>query len=592
MPLQHRAIGSLLAIAFLCVSAIACGRSPGRIDNNTVERPGLQQAAAAPDPAVMQQLRSELERVLAQRGIELDDTGQPLRSVSAIPKLVYRQPGWFSDFNGDTALAWAHYQQGDYDLNGEVNISDLTPVGIHLGKTTASPDWLTAAVVADGDGNGEINIADVTPIGQNFAARVSGYMVQAREASGEWHEVGFTPMESGFKSGPGLEMGYFANGGEVEADWRVAPVAGVREFSWNRYALTTQDFQHFDVQGCIVDGRPALVYERYGLTPDTHDGFAIAAVARPQSAADWYLEDDLGHFLYDNSPVAIASVDGKPAIAYVDYSAAPVSFAVMYSRRDSAVAGPAGWSTHQVASLSANPVRLALTVREGRPYIQFNNSGLEAWQANTAQPSGPADWSGYSAAPGFNDFRSPQCIASGPWLFSCGLGVTPAPYLLFNRSTVLAPNGSGSFSDYLLTPVDSAYPPRLMLIAGLPCVVVSDATSSSLQFLQAGSRTSASAASWFQHTIVAQPGSDLHWEPAAALVGGRPAVASGYNELRLYWTGGQFPDNSDQWSSQPVDDSAEPFDRVLLALDGLPLVLELGSASGNSQVVVNIGNEQ
>ena len=88
-------------------------------------------------------------------------------------------------------LTWSYRNVGDYDLNGLVNASDLTPIGFHYGKTTASPDWATAQV-ADGNGDGEVGLGDITPLGQNYLNRVVGYLLES-SADGtegsEWAEV-------------------------------------------------------------------------------------------------------------------------------------------------------------------------------------------------------------------------------------------------------------------------------------------------------------------------------------------------------------------------------------------------------------------
>lgn len=127
----------------------------------------------------------------------------------------------------DTAVfIWSYRQHGDYDLNGSVTLSDLTPVGMHFGKTTCSPDWQQAQL-ADGDGNGEVNINDVTPIGQNFNGRVDGYELQSRTDPGApWVPAGdhaFQPgnPSAGFYSHYSQVVSTFAAGSE----YRVVPYA-------------------------------------------------------------------------------------------------------------------------------------------------------------------------------------------------------------------------------------------------------------------------------------------------------------------------------------------------------------------------------
>ncbi|MCB1222244.1 hypothetical protein KDL30_16410, partial [bacterium] len=103
-----------------------------------------------------------------------DEAGQQ-RSLSDAPgslaarTKLYYAPDFFFYY-------WYYMNPGDYDQNGEVNISDLTPLAIHFGKSSPGGFDLTRVEsVVDGDGNGEINIADVSPIGANFGNSVTDY---------------------------------------------------------------------------------------------------------------------------------------------------------------------------------------------------------------------------------------------------------------------------------------------------------------------------------------------------------------------------------------------------------------------------------
>ena len=82
----------------------------------------------------------------------------------------------------ESTLSWHFASQGDYDQNGEVGISDLTPLGLNFGAVSpggAGQPFSYASVesVVDGNGDGEINIGDVTPIGVNFGVSCTGYSV-------------------------------------------------------------------------------------------------------------------------------------------------------------------------------------------------------------------------------------------------------------------------------------------------------------------------------------------------------------------------------------------------------------------------------
>ena len=135
------------------------------------------------DTDVLMQLKSALITAL----LENDN----LRSGSAVPDGPANEiydlavDGTSSQYE----FSWTYHNVGDYDRNGETNIADLTPIGKHLGKSTASPDWESASA-ADGDGNGLITIADVTPIGAHFNSQVSGFELEsAPSQTGAWQPL-------------------------------------------------------------------------------------------------------------------------------------------------------------------------------------------------------------------------------------------------------------------------------------------------------------------------------------------------------------------------------------------------------------------
>ncbi|MCB1187189.1 hypothetical protein KDL29_08500 [bacterium] len=81
-------------------------------------------------------------------------------------------------FPDGSKATWFYYNTGDYDQNGEVNVSDLTPIGRFLHQSGNFPEASIQSVV-DYDRNGEINISDVTGIGIGFGNTVSQYNVYA-----------------------------------------------------------------------------------------------------------------------------------------------------------------------------------------------------------------------------------------------------------------------------------------------------------------------------------------------------------------------------------------------------------------------------
>jgi hypothetical protein len=79
-------------------------------------------------------------------------------------------------------LTWEERNIGDYDNNGIISISDITPIGILFKQTSASHDPDGEITLVDGDGNGEINLADLTPIARNFGRSLAGYSLYTLNA--------------------------------------------------------------------------------------------------------------------------------------------------------------------------------------------------------------------------------------------------------------------------------------------------------------------------------------------------------------------------------------------------------------------------
>ncbi len=96
-----------------------------------------------------------------------------------------------AQFDGeDTVLvSWSYFNVGDYNQNGRVEISDITPLAEHfMEKRDETNNWI------DGDGNQQINIADISPLAENFFSEVAGYLVEAEDVEGTWETVAEVPF--------------------------------------------------------------------------------------------------------------------------------------------------------------------------------------------------------------------------------------------------------------------------------------------------------------------------------------------------------------------------------------------------------------
>jgi PKD repeat protein len=173
------------------------------------------------DPDLWGTLQDALAAALIDYGTARAVADAPTGETSKVTDLS------FSTAGGSVTFSWSYRNQGDYDQNGEVNVADLTPIGLHYHKVQGGPDW-TEAQLADGDENGEVNIGDVTPIGQNYQAVVDGYLLQSGPAaSGPWDQAGQLDGQGDIPTGGGRRECELSIAEPAVSTWyRVAPFHG------------------------------------------------------------------------------------------------------------------------------------------------------------------------------------------------------------------------------------------------------------------------------------------------------------------------------------------------------------------------------
>jgi len=176
------------------------------------------------DPQVFTSLKQAMREMLTGSGTE--------RWVSTPPTGLANQVTVLT--NGSTAeeemgIQWSYLNTGDYNLDSLVNVSDITPIGVHYNKSTASPDWEESAQFADGNRDGMITVADITPIGQNYLNRCAAWRI----------------------SGSDSEDG---------------PFAELEDIAWDNAEL----YGNAELPIYIV--KPATEYEYYRVTPLDGDG--------------------------------------------------------------------------------------------------------------------------------------------------------------------------------------------------------------------------------------------------------------------------------------------------------------------------------
>ncbi|MCC7479159.1 hypothetical protein IT575_11960 [bacterium] len=107
----------------------------------------------------------------AQRRVSIP----PVGTSNIITDLVVEDLG-----SGSVGLSWIERNTGDYNFDGLVSVTDLTPIGIFFQSSIfrnldSSP--LRTEYWVDGNGDGLITVGDLTPIGQNYQANVSKYYI-------------------------------------------------------------------------------------------------------------------------------------------------------------------------------------------------------------------------------------------------------------------------------------------------------------------------------------------------------------------------------------------------------------------------------
>ncbi|HES58715.1 MAG TPA: hypothetical protein ENO21_04730, partial [Firmicutes bacterium] len=222
------------------VSSMEAG-SPGAIGYALEYEPGRLAAGVAGIRGAQLPTGQVLVRVTLADGALTGAIRRP--SITQDKRSAVRDLEAVDNNDGSATLGWSERNTGDYDLNGEVNISDITPVGKNFNKVygTESPDYAQLEVV-DGDDNFEVNISDLTPIGLNFGSIITGYNVYRTELSSEDEEP--DPADSGRwtkvenESDPGgpsaprdfngqdfrLRYSFVDDSGNGNFGWYVAPV--------------------------------------------------------------------------------------------------------------------------------------------------------------------------------------------------------------------------------------------------------------------------------------------------------------------------------------------------------------------------------
>ncbi|MEP0815421.1 MAG: PKD domain-containing protein [bacterium] len=132
------------------------------------------------DPDVFQMLADKLvEEVEAVQSGRTPSQGSP---ATPLLRLVVTDVG-----GGITNIAWRYYLMGDYDLNGEVGVADVTPIALHFNTSVTDGVQDNVQSFIDGDGDLFVGVSDITPIALNYQARYNVlFGIYSSAASPTW----------------------------------------------------------------------------------------------------------------------------------------------------------------------------------------------------------------------------------------------------------------------------------------------------------------------------------------------------------------------------------------------------------------------
>ena len=317
---------SLTACASTGQLATATGGTADGLAAALTQLDGLEQPAGV-DGADWDRLTAALREQLVERVASGD-------RLASTPPRDDRSRGAL-ELDG-TTLTWRYFMTGDYNQDGWVAVTDITPIGQHYNQAW-SYDPTTAVSVIDGDQNGMITVSDITPIGQNYNRQVAGYNVYGSSVADDY------PEAAGDSNGGATLLGSVtfddALGGATERKYFTFTIADAYLSYWVRPVdgdgtegiaseaadgpsgsiVYEADAQWLGVQGCPGDGMagPVLVDDApaVAIIKDNDGSNPLVFLrATDQDGEDW------------NTPVEVAPVatgypdlcvvDGNPAVAY------------------------------------------------------------------------------------------------------------------------------------------------------------------------------------------------------------------------------------------------------------------------------------
>ncbi|GEM_PF-2835096 len=180
------------------------------------------------DPALWLSLKDEFRSVMGRITSGRAAAVAPETELSAVNDFkVIALP------TGIARLEWTYRNQGDYNQDKLVAVTDLTEVGRYFEVGQDDTGWETAQL-ADGNNDGRVTVSDITPLGVNYERRVEGYRVYAGTTPGvaaNWEALADLPFADGAvpEGDQRLSFEYVVDDPVDQSFYRVVPYDGEHE---------------------------------------------------------------------------------------------------------------------------------------------------------------------------------------------------------------------------------------------------------------------------------------------------------------------------------------------------------------------------
>lgn len=169
-------------VAALPGAATAHERAPVSLDDTLAQLDALARPDGV-DEKLWGELTGALRTALTANSHDGKLTSKPptgeanrVTDLECIPVTLYY---------GTFDLQWTYKNAGDYDQDGAVNISDITPLALHFGQAVGETNnWI------DGDNDGTIGVADIQPIAANYGSEIAEFQIEHATLDGEFEWFG------------------------------------------------------------------------------------------------------------------------------------------------------------------------------------------------------------------------------------------------------------------------------------------------------------------------------------------------------------------------------------------------------------------